>query len=303
MLLIDFYKAVHAEMLPKNITKSVSYFTPRMSRVKRWDKVVMFGLQGFIKTYLIDYFNNEFFNKPFDEVMGEYRRIMDATLGKNAYKIGKVEALHRLGYLPIEIVSLPEGTVVPRTFGYRTTDITISLLGGCASLISLPRKAWQELLTAIAGPFVSFVLSAAGFAGLVFLPSDNAWLRFAMWYLAWMNLMLGAFNLLPGFPLDGGRIFRSVLRAFMSRPRATFVAMWVGRAFAILLGLSGLHAMFTGGGWGFVRVLIAYMIWTEGYREYQLALMESNWEYRDYRARVSPPPYGGAGDDVDVTRD
>ena len=51
MLLIDFYKAVHAEMLPKDITKSVSYFTPRMSRVERWDKVVMFGLQGFIKTY------------------------------------------------------------------------------------------------------------------------------------------------------------------------------------------------------------------------------------------------------------
>ena len=63
MLLIDFYKAVHAEMLPKGISKSVSYFTPRMSRVERWDKVVMFGLQGFIKTYLIDYFNDEFFNK------------------------------------------------------------------------------------------------------------------------------------------------------------------------------------------------------------------------------------------------
>lgn len=54
MLLIDFYKAVHAEMLPKDITQSVSYFTPRMSRIDRWDKVVMFGLQGFIKTYLID---------------------------------------------------------------------------------------------------------------------------------------------------------------------------------------------------------------------------------------------------------
>lgn len=54
MLLIDFYKAVYAEMLPKDITKSVSYFTPRMSRIDRWDKVVMFGLQGFIKTYLID---------------------------------------------------------------------------------------------------------------------------------------------------------------------------------------------------------------------------------------------------------
>jgi len=213
---------------------------------------------------------------------------------------GVTEAL----LLAISVIAHEFGhSLTARAFGYRTTDITISLLGGCASLISLPRKAWQELLTAIAGPAVSFVLSVIGFAGLIFLQTDNAWLRFAFWYLAWMNLMLGAFNLLPGFPMDGGRIFRSVLRAFMSRPKATFVAMWVGRVFAILLGLTGLHAMFTGGGWGFIRVLIAYMIWTEGYREYQLALMESSWEYQDYRARVSPPPYGGDGDDVDVTRD
>lgn len=153
MLLIDFYKAVHAEMLPKNITKSVSYFTPRMSRVKRWDKVVMFGLQGFIKTYLIDYFNNEFFNKPFDEVMGEYRRIMDATLGKNAYKIGKVEALHRLGYLPIEIVSLPEGTVVPMhvpMFGITNTHPDFAWLPqSLESLISA--EMWHPMLAATVG--------------------------------------------------------------------------------------------------------------------------------------------------------
>ncbi len=68
-------------MLPKDITKSVSYFTPRLSRVDRWDKVVMFGLQGFIKTYLIEYFNESFFKRPFDEVIGEYKRIMDAALG------------------------------------------------------------------------------------------------------------------------------------------------------------------------------------------------------------------------------
>jgi len=109
MLLIDFYKAVHAEMLPKGITKSVSYFTPRMSRVNRWDKVVMFGLQGFIKNYLIDYFNEEFFGRPFDEVIEDYKRIMDNALGSEAYKIEKVEELHHLGYLPIEIVALPEG--------------------------------------------------------------------------------------------------------------------------------------------------------------------------------------------------
>ena len=69
MLLIDFYKACHDMMLPPKMTKSVSYFTPRMSRVDMWDKVVMFGLQGFCKTYLIDYFNKEFFKKPLNEAL------------------------------------------------------------------------------------------------------------------------------------------------------------------------------------------------------------------------------------------
>ena len=153
MLLIDFYKAVHAEMLPKNITKSVSYFTPRMSRVKRWDNVVMFGLQGFIKTYLIDYFENEFFNKSFDEVIAEYRRIMDATLGKDAYKIEKIEKLHKLGYLPIEIIALPEGTRVPMhvpMFGITNTHPDFAWLPqSLESLISA--ESWHPMLAATVG--------------------------------------------------------------------------------------------------------------------------------------------------------
>ncbi len=153
MLLIDFYKAVHAEMLPKNITKSVSYFTPRMSRVKQWDKVVMFGLQGFIKTYLIDYFNEEFFQKSFEEVIGEYKRIMDAALGKNAYKIEKIEKLHRLGYLPIEIVALPEGVRVPMhvpMFGITNTNPDFAWLPqSLESLISA--ESWHPMLAATVG--------------------------------------------------------------------------------------------------------------------------------------------------------
>lgn len=153
MLLIDFYKAVHAEMLPKNITKSVSYFTPRMSRVKRWDKVVMFGLQGFIKTYLIDYFNEEFFDKPFEEIIYEYKRIMDASLGKDAYKIDKIENLHKLGYLPIEIVALPEGTIVLMhvpMFGITNTHKDFAWLPqALESLISA--EMWHPMLAATVG--------------------------------------------------------------------------------------------------------------------------------------------------------
>ena len=153
MLLIDFYKAVHAEMLPKDITKSVSYFTPRMSRVNRWDSVVMFGLQGFIKTYLIDYFNDEFFNNPFDEVISGYKRVMDATLGENAYKIEKIEKLHKLGYLPIEIVALPEGTIVPMhvpMFGITNTHKDFAWLPqSLESLISA--ESWHPMIAATVG--------------------------------------------------------------------------------------------------------------------------------------------------------
>lgn len=153
MLLIDFYKAVHAEMLPNGITKSVSYFTPRMSRINRWDKVVMFGLQGFIKTYLIDYFNDEFFNKPCDEVLTDYKRIMDTSLGENAYKIEKIEKLHKLGYLPIEIISLPEGTRVPMhvpMFGITNTHPDFAWLPqSLESLISA--EMWHPMLAATVG--------------------------------------------------------------------------------------------------------------------------------------------------------
>lgn len=153
MLLIDFYKAVHAEMLPKGITKSVSYFTPRMSRIKRWNKVVMFGLQGFIKTHLIDYFNDEFFSKPFDEVMEDYKRIMDNALGSEAYKIEKVEKLHHLGYLPIEIVALPEGTLVPMhvpMFGITNTHPDFAWLPqSLESLISA--ESWHPMIAATVG--------------------------------------------------------------------------------------------------------------------------------------------------------
>lgn len=153
MLLIDFYKAVHAEMLPKDITKSVSYFTPRMSRVKMWDKVVMFSLQGFVKKYLIEYFNEEFFNRDFEDVISEYRRIMDATLGKNAYKLEKIEKLHKLGYLPIEIISLPEGAMVPMhvpMFGITNTHPDFAWLPqSLESLISA--ESWHPMLAATVG--------------------------------------------------------------------------------------------------------------------------------------------------------
>ncbi len=192
-------------------------------------------------------------------------------------------------------------SLTARLFGYGTRDITLSVIGGCASLNGIPRKAWQEFLTAAAGPLVSFAVAVGAFFASAFCP--NAFAAAALYVTAIINFSLGAFNLLPGFPMDGGRIFRSVARIFTTRAKATYIAMIVGRGFAILLALRGLHSLVTGGGWGFISLLIAWMIWREGWREYQQALMDEQWGGSwDWSARVSPPPYGGDEDDVEVRR-
>ena len=207
--------------------------------------------------------------------------------------------------LALSIVAHELGhALTARAFGYHTRDITLSLLGGCASLIALPRKAWQEFLTAIAGPAVSFVISGLAWLSLNFLPVDNKWTVLVLYYTMWMNFVLGCFNLLPGFPMDGGRVFRSIASVFTTRTKATYIAMIVGRGFAILLALRGLHSIVTGGGWGFISILIAWMIWREGWREYQMARMEESVRgWGDWSARVSPPPYGGEGDETEIRRD
>ena len=146
--------------------------------------------------------------------------------------------------------------------------------------------------------------AGAGWAALEYLPIENDWLWGVLWYTKWMNLILGAFNLLPGFPMDGGRIFRSVARIFTTRVKATYAAMVVGRVFAVLLALRGIYSILYRGGWGFVSLLIAWMIWREGWREYVQAAQEERWGSPwEYSARVSPPPYSDDDDDeVEVRR-
>ncbi|MBR4868745.1 MAG: nicotinate phosphoribosyltransferase [Clostridia bacterium] len=153
MLLCDFYKTVHSDMINPKMTKSMSYYTPRMSRVNRWDKVVMFGVQMFCKTWLIDYFNENFFARSEEEVVGEYTRVLDATLGKGIYGTEKIRKLHQLGYLPIEIIALPEGTLVPihvPMFGITNTHDDFAWLPqALESLISA--EMWYPQITATVG--------------------------------------------------------------------------------------------------------------------------------------------------------
>jgi len=114
---IDFYKADHRRQYPEGTEYVYSNFTPRSDVRFSWKnksgKVVFFGLQGFIKAFLIDLWNNEFFNKPKDEVVASYKRRMDTSLGPDSINTKHIEDLHDLGYLPIVIKAVPEGSKVP----------------------------------------------------------------------------------------------------------------------------------------------------------------------------------------------
>lgn len=118
MGLADFYKTGHAPMYPAGLEMLVANFTPRSAKYapvlpELFDnKVVWVGLQGFIKEYLIDTFNAEFFGAPKARAVRKYMRRMDAALGPGAVTPDRLAALHDLGYLPLEIRSVPEGSRV-----------------------------------------------------------------------------------------------------------------------------------------------------------------------------------------------
>jgi nicotinamide phosphoribosyltransferase len=113
ILLKDGYKVGHKFQYPEGTTLVYSNLTPRKSRNAELNEVLFFGLQYFIKEYLIRQFEEGFFNLPKEEVLKNYARRMDHYLGKDSITYDHIAALHDLGYLPLEIKALPEGTLVP----------------------------------------------------------------------------------------------------------------------------------------------------------------------------------------------
>lgn len=109
----DFYKQAHAEQYPKGTDKLISYATARMSRIKGSDELIVFGIQAFVKRFIIDSFNRTFFNVDFDKAMEFYELVIGNTFPLKYVDREKFKKLHELGYLPIEIGCLPEGTKVP----------------------------------------------------------------------------------------------------------------------------------------------------------------------------------------------
>jgi len=124
--------------------------------------------------------------------------------------------LHELGH-----------ALVARGFGVGTAHITLYPFGGIAALRSEPKTPGAEFWIAIAGPLVNLALVGVGAAAWLL----TGWMSFAVF--AGLNLVMGIFNLIPAFPMDGGRVLRAALSPILGWWRASRVAISLGRAFGV----------------------------------------------------------------------
>ena len=123
MLMCDFYKIAHRTMYPDKTELVYSTWIPRTSRMN-CNEVVVFGIQSFVKLYLIDFFNDNFFNRNEEEIVEEYSRIIKNTLGEQTPDVQHIRDLHKLGYLPLRMRALPEGSVIPLRVPMMTVENT-----------------------------------------------------------------------------------------------------------------------------------------------------------------------------------
>lgn len=129
ILLSDTYKQTHDRMYPKSLNKLVSYWVPRKSMFEKPEnqKMVWFGIQAFVQEWLLEYFQKNFFDLPLNKVVKDYKFTMNIQLGEGNYDVEKIINLHQLGYLPLEINALPEGSLV--NMGVPCIELTNTLPG------------------------------------------------------------------------------------------------------------------------------------------------------------------------------
>jgi Zn-dependent protease/CBS domain-containing protein len=178
--------------------------------------------------------------------------------------------------------------------GGRVQDITLLMIGGVSNISTPPKTAREEAVMALVGPLTSLVLAVVFYifkVGLGGLDSPN--LQFALFYLAQINLFLGLFNLLPAFPMDGGRIARALLTERYGLLRATQIAAALGKAFAVLFGIVGLFSF------NIMLIVIAFFIFIGAEAESRSVLVKAMLGHVRVRDLMSPS-YGSVSPSASV---
>ena len=165
-------------------------------------------------------------------------------------------------------------------YGIKTTDITLMIVGGMARLARIPDKPIQEFVIAIAGPAVNVFIGSVLFAALALgslIPEPTGLLATSMSFtqsLLIANIVLVLFNMLPAFPMDGGRVLRSLLAMRQGQLRATETAATVGRWMALLFAIAAIYS------WQFPLFLVAGFVYFAGSAE----LMQIRLRYMNAQA-------------------
>ncbi|MDB4955356.1 MAG: Peptidase [Myxococcales bacterium] len=163
---------------------------------------------------------------------------------------------------------------VARRFGYRTRDIMLLPIGGIATLEQMPEKPTQELAVAVVGPAINLAIAGVIWIGITAtggqtsLGSVTSLSGSFLAQLFWINIGLAAFNMVPAFPMDGGRALRALLALKLGRERATEIAGTLGRVFAVLIGFYGLL-------YNPFLVLIAFVVWMGASQERAMVHLKS----------------------------